>query len=529
MVSKTKYDAVVVGGGLNGLVAAAYLARAGKSVLVAERHEEVGGAASTDEFAPGFKASLAFASAELLHPDVVRELDLAASGLELVPGRGGTFVPVAEGEPLAVENGSHEAALREIRRHSAADAEAFADFTEFLGKLTKTLDPVLTRPLPDLKPSGVGDVLELLTLGWRLRGMGKKDMPEALRYLPMPIRDVLDDRFETEVLKAALAGPALTSTWLAPRSAGSALMLALHRPSWTKGLLAPPVFVRGGMGRLSRAIAESAASRGAEVATGTAVERILLDGEGRACGVVLDDSKEVSAGLVVSALNPRHTLLEMTDAAWLEPEHAVAAGNVRGRGTVAFVHLALSGLPRFEGGAEGHLEGRVQIGATLDELERAFDGVKYGELPEKPFLEITVPSLADPSLAPEGHHVMQVWTQFVPYGLAEGSWDERRDELADLVMARIEEHAPGFSDLVEHRRTWTPVDLEDRLGSPRGCLYHAEPALDQMLFMRPMPGWYQYRTPIERLYLCGPGTHPGVATTGLCGKNAAAQVLADLR
>lgn len=532
MVKRARYDVVIAGGGLNGLVAAAYLARAGRSVLVAERREEVGGAAATDEIAPGFRASYAFGSAELFHPGILRDLGLAERGLELLPARGGTFLPAADGESFAVADGSLDAAARGISRHSGADAEAYRDFVAFLAKLSAKLDPVLTRPLPDLKPSGPGDVLELLTLGWRLRGLGKKDLPEALRYLPMPIRDVVDERFESAVVKAAIAAPALTASWLAPRSAGSALTLLLHRPGWTRGLFAPPVFVAGGLGSLSRAIADAAAARGAEIVVGTEVAGVLADGEGRAAGVMLEDldggaTAEVSARAVVSGLDPRRTLLELTDASCLEPEHAIAAKNVRARGTVALVQIALGGLPAFRGGGEDHLGGRIVIGETLDRLERAFDGVKYGELPEKPCLEITVPSLADRSLAPEGKHVMQVWAQYAPYDLAAGSWDERREELGELVVSRIEEHAPGFSELIEHRRVVTPLDLERRLGSPKGCLYHAEPALDQMLFMRPMPGWYQYRTPVENLYLCGPGTHPGVAMTGLSGKNAAATVLED--
>ncbi len=526
-----KYDVAILGAGLNGLVAAAYLARAGRKVFVAERAETVGGSVASEEFAPGFHASVAFGSAELVHPEIVRDLQLANSGLELLPARGGTFVPVAGGENLHVADGSTEAARRELARHYPADAGAFTEFQAFLGRLAKALDPVFTRPLPDLKPSGVGDVLELLTLGWRLRGLGKKEMPEALRYLPMPVRDVLDDRFESDVVKAAIAAPALTSSWLAPRSAGSALILLAHRPSWANGLFTPPVFVKGGLGGLTAALAKVARDHGAEIRAGSEVERILCDDEGRAAGLALGDGQDISARVVVSNADPRRTLLELSDPTRLDPEDAFAARNVRSRGTVAIVHLALGALPAFEGAPVGdaHLAGRIRIGATLDELEQAFDVVKYGELPAKPLLDVTIPSLTDPSLAPDGRHVMQVWVQYAPYDLAEGTWDERREELGDLVVARLGEHAPGFSGLIEHRRVLTPLDLERRLGCTGGCLYHAEPALDQMLFMRPMPGWYQYRTPIENLYLCGPGTHPGVGVTGLSGKNAATQVLADLK
>lgn len=529
---KNTYDVVIIGGGLNSLVAAAYLARGGKSVCLAEQDDQVGGAIACEEFAAGFRGSVAFGSAELLHPEIVRELKLAEHGLELLPARGGLFVPASSGESLHISGSSSDAVLKEISRHSASDAQAFPGFESFLKRINQALEPAFTKPLPDLMPAGPGDVLGLLNMGWRLRGLGKKDMPEAMRLIPMPVRDVLDERFESEILKAALAAPGLTASWLAPRSAGSALGLLMHRPHWTPGLLAPPVFVKGGMGRLADAVASAARTAGAEVRAGAEVQRILIGEDGDACGVEIssgDSSEEISARLVVSGVDPRRTLLELSDPGWLDPELATAARHIRARGTVAVIQLALSDLPSFTGAPDGdsHLAGRIQIGATLNELEQAFDGVKYGELPARPWLDVTIPTLTDPSLAPGNKHVMQIRAQFVPYDLAEGSWDERREELGNLVVSRLEEYAPGLAGKIEHRQVVTPLDLERRLGLSGGCLYHVELALDQMLFMRPMPGWYQHRTPINKLYLCGPGTHPGVATTGLSGKCSATQILQD--
>ncbi len=523
-MSTQRTDVAVIGAGLNGLVAASYLCRAGRSVVVLESRGQVGGTVSSEELAPGFRTSSTHPSAENLHPSIVADLRLADHGLELLKSRGGTYVPAAGGASLVL-GGDPAAALGQ----GSQDAAAWRRFDAFLGRLAAALEPLFTQPLPEVVPTGVGDVMELLTLGFRLRRLGREEMPEAMRFLPMPLRDVLDDTFSDETLKAAIAGPALRSTWLSPRSAGSALQLLAARPAWGDGLLSPPVFVKGGLGALASAAAAAAEAAGAEVRTGCRVERIVLDDDGRAVGVALRGGEEIAAQLVVSNADPKRTLLELSDPAWLDPHDAFMVRNIRSRGTVAVVQLALGELPRFTGAPAGdtHLAGRIQIGATLDELELAFDPVKYGELPERPALEITIPSLTDPSLAPQGRHVMHVWAQYIPHELRRGSWDERRDELGDRVVERIAELAPGFAESIEHRQVLSPQDIENRYGLTGGALYHVEPALDQALFMRPMPGWYQHRTPIDGLYLCGPGTPAGGGVTGLPGKNAAAQILAD--
>ena len=537
MPRETSFDIVLVGAGHNSLVAAAYLARAGKSVLVLERRDTVGGTAGTveiEEGSPGggqmgrFRASACFASAELFHPRIVRDLELERHGLELLTSRGGTFLPAAGAAGLHLPNGSNGAVAAAIGEQcSAADADAWSELDAFLGRLAAALEPVFTRPLPDLEEAGIRDVLDLVTLGWRMRSLGKKDLPEAMRFLPMPIQDVLDERLASEPLKAAIAGPALTSSWLGPRSAGSAYGLLHHRPAWGGGLFAPPAFPRGGLGALCEAIASSARQHGAEIRTGAAVETIVIE-DGRATGVVLEDGEMVRTGTVVSGADPKTTLLRLADPSWLDPEYVFAVRNLRSRGTVAIVQLALDRLPRFEGAADGdaRLAGRIQIGADLETLERAFDRVKYGELPSAPLLDITIPTLTDPSLAPAGKHVMHVWVQHAPYHLKD-DWDEHRDALGDVVVGAIEALAPGFAESILARRVSTPADIERDFGLTGGCVYHVEPALDSALFLRPVAGWYQYRTPISGLYLCGPGTHPGGGVTGLPGKNAAAQILAD--
>lgn len=524
-------DVVVIGGGHNALVAAAYLARAGRSVRVLERRESLGGTAGTEELAPGIPAPVCFSSAERFHPSIVRDLDLASHGLELLPTRGGTFLPGGPGGGLLLPSGSAEQIAGAISEQcSADDAAAFLELDGFLTRLGSALEPVFTQPLPDLEPVGIRNSLDLLNLGWRLRSLGRKEMPEALRFLPMPVRDVVEERFRAPSLQAAIAGPALAASWHGPRSAGSALGLLQHRPTWSGGLFAPTVFPRGGMGALIEALASAARRHGAEIETGCGVERILVR-DGRAVGVVTEGGTELEAGLVVSGLDPKTTLLELGDPAWLDPEVTFAVRNLRSRGTVATLQLILDRLPVFPGRTadDGHLAGRIQIGGDLDSLERAFDRVKYGELPDEPLLEITLPSVTDPGQAPNGRHLMHVWVQHAAHDLRGESWDDHRERLVEVVVEAIERLVPGFGGTIVDRRVRTPLDLERDFGLTGGCLYHVEPALDSMLFLRPFAGWYQYRTPVAGLYLCGPGTHPGGGVTGLPGKNAATQLLEDGR
>lgn len=516
-----QHDFAVVGAGHNALVAAALLARAGRSVIVLEQGAEVGGSVATEEFAPGFRAPLCFAGVELFHPRLLRDLELERHGLRLLPERGGVGLPLADGRWLGL-GGTDNGVL------AVADRQAFADFADFTLRISRALAPLQCKPLPALAARGIGGTLDLLKLGARLRGLGARDMGEALRFLPMAIQDVLDERFADDALKAALAAPALSAAWLGPRSAGSAWGLLHHRPAWSGGLLAPPRFAAGGPGALTRALATSAMANGAEIRTGACVREIAVH-DGRARGVVLEDGSEVASGAVLSGTDPRSTLLGLAGARWLDPEIVRGLQNLRSHGSVAIVKLALDRLPRFRGapGGDEHLAGRVQIGASLEYLERTFDCAKHGRPLERPWLEITLPSLADNSLAPAGKHVMHVWMQYATPAISENA--AARGALTGLIVDLIAEHAPGFASSVLHRDLLTPADIERRLGLSGGCLYHADLTLDQLLYMRPLPGWYRYRTPIDKLFLCGPGTHPGGGITGLPGWNAARQALADSR
>ena len=525
-----RVDVAVIGGSFDGLVAAAYLAKAGKSVVVLEPSERVGEAVGTDEVAvDGGMARFptAFGTVELLHPEVVSELGLEGHGFERIEG-GGAFLPPADGDGsglyLDPRQGPVEA---QVAAHSAADGDAFAEFDRFHRRLAAALEPTLTDVLPDPVPSGLGGVLQLVQLAWRLRRLGADEMPEALRYLPMPLRDALDERFTSDTVKAALAAPALAASWLAPRSAGSAYGLLHHRPAWTAGLVTPCVFVRGGPGKLTEAVASAVTAAGGEIRTGAAVERIAVTDRGVE-GVVLAGGEEVPAARVASALDPKTTLLGLVDPEWLDPETVRAVERIRGRGSVALVRYVVERLPEFTGASGAsppHLHGRVQLAPSLDALERAFDDAKYGRLPDAPWIDLTVPSTLDPSLAPAGRHVVIAWVQYVARTLRDQQWSQARDALADRVTARIEEAAPGFTASIAHRDVVTPEDLERRFGLAGGCLYQVDMTLDQILHLRPVAGWYDHRTPIEGLHLCGPACHPGGGVTGLPGRNAARTIL----
>jgi len=518
---------VVLGGGHNGLVAATLLARAGERVLLVERDERLGGTLGTEEIHPGFRAPLAFAGLERFHPAIAGELGLERHGLRWLPQRGGTLVLLPGRDALALDPaGDLEGALA---RHSPRDAAALRAFEVERRRLTAALEPLLSAPLPRAGARLRERLSDLLVAGRTWRGLAAAGIETALRLLPMNVRDVLDERFESEPLKAAIAGPALSSAWMGPRSAGSLWNLWWQRPAWVSHLLAPPRLPAGGPAGLVDALARAAREAGVEIRTGTAVERILAGPDG-VRGVVLEGGVELEARRVLSALDPRRTLLELLEPAALDAETALEVGALRARGNVAIVRLALDRLPRLAGGGagDGALAGRIQIGATLDELERAYDASKYAQVAPRPQIEMMVPSIGDPSLAPAGGAVLHAWVQAVPGpGAARsGSVEDLRAEIARRVFDSLEEHDPGLTSSVLHADVATPADLERRFGITGGCLDHLEPALDQQLWLRPLLGWHLHATPIDGLFLGGAGAHPGGGPTGLPGRNAAQRVLA---
>ncbi|MGQ0602840.1 MAG: phytoene desaturase family protein [Anaerolineales bacterium] len=520
------YDAIIIGGGHNGLVTAAYLAKAGRKVLVLERRPMLGGAAITEEFFPGFKFSACADGGGQLLPQVIRGLELKRHGLEMILSEIAVFAP----QPSPQPNGAaltlwHDPArtARELEKFSKRDAARYPDFVALVGKLSAVLGALMTTILPQLpQPSG-GDVLELAGLLGPLRKLNKVETHDLIRILPMSMADWLDEWFESEALRGVLAARAVTGLTFGPRAAGTAYTFLYSHVNGSRGM------VQGGMGALSQALANAARAHGAETRVNAEVSGIMIK-QGRATGVVLANGEEISAPIVISNADPRTTYLKLLDPSTLDSFVLQSVRNIKYRGSGARVHLALNGLPHFAGAdPQTHLRGHLVIAPSLDYVERAYDDAKYGEISRQPYLDVLIPSLSDPSLAPAGQHTLSVYVQYAPYKLNGGWNEEQRKALGDRVIERLSEFAPNLQSLITHCRVLTPCDLEKIYGLPEGNPSHGEMTLDQFLHMRPVPGYAQYRAPVEGVYLCGAGTHPGGGVTGANGYNAARVVLKDLK
>jgi phytoene dehydrogenase-like protein len=521
-----KYDCIVIGGGHNGLVNAAYLARAGKKTLVLERRHVLGGAAVTEEVFPGFKFSVCSYVVSLLRPEIIRELDLPRHGLEILP-LDGTFTPMPDGDYLWRVN-DHARTRREIARHSKLDAEAYDEYGKAMIEMGRFVKPIMAMTPPDptsLSPKGL---MDLLFLGRRFQKLSGEDKYNQVQLMTMSAVDFLDRWFETDVLKATMSASGIIGTFLGVRSPGTAYVLLHHYMGEIDGAFRSWGLARGGTGAISNAIADAAREAGAEIRTCSPIAKVLVK-NGRATGVVLENGEEVYASVVSSSVDPRLTFMKMVGAELLPEDFVEDIKRYKFRGSSGKVNLALAGLPDFMSmpGAGAHLRGAISISPSVEYMERAYDDAKYGRFSRRPYIDMVIPSLTDPSVAPPGKHVMSCFVQYAPYNLKEGTWDERREEFGDAVVETIAEHAPNIKDLILHRQVVTPLDLEREFGLSEGNIFQGELTLEQLFFLRPAPGWAQYRTPIRNLYMCGSATHPGGGIMGASGRNGALKILSD--
>jgi phytoene dehydrogenase-like protein len=522
-------DVVIVGGGHNGLVTAFYLAKAGFKPLVLERRAQVGGAAITEEFHPGFRCSTLAHNAGPLRADIVRDMQLEKHGLKLTTPDVNTVSLLPDGRALVLYSDAKQAA-EEIAKWSQKDAASYADFGAALGKIGRVIGEALALTPPNIDSPSSGDLWGMLKTGRSIRNLGKKDLYRVLRWGPMAAADLVAEFFDTEPLRATIAARGIFGTFLGPWSAGSALVLLL-RAAADPSPAGSIQFPAGGIGAITQAMAAAAKQAGAEIRTDAEIAEIRVK-DGIATGVVLASGEEISARAVVSNADPKRTLMRLVDPAHLSPDFIQKIKNYRCMGTVAKVNLALSALPEFaalKGKGDGLLRGRVQISPEIDYLERAFDESKYGNFSRQPYLEMTLPSLADASLAPAGQHVMSVYMQYAPYTLKNSDWESQRKALGETVVKTIAQYAPNLPQIILRHQIITPKDLEETYGLTGGHIFHGELALDQFFTMRPLLDWARYRTPIERLYLCGSGTHPGTGLTGGSGANAAREIAKALK
>ncbi|MBI3670103.1 MAG: NAD(P)/FAD-dependent oxidoreductase [Acidobacteria bacterium] len=519
-----RYDVIVIGGGHNGLVNAAYLARAGKKVLVLERRHVLGGAAVTEEIFPGFKFSVCSYVVSLLRPEIIRELDLPRHGLEILP-LDGTFTPLPNGDYLWRVN-DHAKTRREIARHSRLDAEAYEEFGKAMVAMCRFVKPILGMSPPDPTSLGPRDLKKLFVLGRRFQALPSDDKYNLIQLMTMSAAGFLDQWFETDVLKATMSASGIIGTFLGVRSPGTAYVLLHHYMGEIDGAFRSWGFSRGGTGAISDAIAEAAREAGAEIRTSSPIARILVQG-GRATGVVLENGDEIPADVVSSSVDPHLTFVKMIEPGQLPGEFLDEVRRYKFRGSSGKVNLALDTLPDFHclPGPGAHLRGAISIAPSVDYMERAYDEAKYGNFSSRPYIDTVIPSLTDPSVAPPGKHVLSCFVQYASYKLKEGTWEEKREAFGDAVVETLAEHAPNIKNITLGRQVLTPLDLERDFGLTEGNIFQGELSLEQLFFLRPVPGWAQYRTPIQDLYLCGSATHPGGGIMGAPGRLAAMEIL----
>jgi phytoene dehydrogenase-like protein len=520
------YDAIVIGGGHNGLVNAVYLAKAGKKVLVLERRHVLGGAAVTEEIVPGFLFSECSYVVSLLRPEIIRELDLPRHGLEILP-LDGTFSPMPNGNYLWRMN-DHAKSLREIRRHSRVDAEAYDEFSKMMTPMCRFVKPLLSMIPPDPTTLHPRDLQRLFFLGNRFRQLSSDERYTLIQLMTMSAADFLDQWFETDVLKATMSASGIIGTFLGVRSPGTAYVLLHHYMGEIDGAFRSWGFSRGGTGAISNAIASAAREAGVEIRTKAPVDQIVVK-NGRAVGVVLQNGDEIFASVISSSVDPHLTFEKFIDSEQLPSDFLESVRRYKFRGSSGKVNLALDALPDFKAmpGPGAHLRGAISISPSIEYMERAYDDAKYGHYSRRPYIDIVIPSLTDPSVAPPGKHVLSCFVQYAPYKLAQGNWDEQREAFGDNVVDTLAEYAPNIKKIIAGRQVLTPLDLEREFGLTQGNIFQGELSLEQLFFLRPVPGWAYYRTPIDNLYMCGSATHPGGGIMGAPGRLASQVILRD--
>ena len=520
------YDAIIVGGGHNGLVTAFYLARAGRKVLVLERREMVGGCAVTEAIWPGYKVSTASYLVSLLQQKVVDDMELARHGYHVDAKDPAFFSPFPDGRYFFTwQDGAKT--LAEVARFSKRDAARMPAFDEQLERLAKLVESLLLVCPPPFPPKGIGEIIEYLKLVGKIRGLSAKDMVALVKIFTMSAADYLDEWFESPEVKVTLATDGVIGANGGPRSPGTAYILLHHCMGGVGGKRGLWGFVRGGMGAVSEAMASAARAAGAEIRCGVQVSRITVKSN-RAAGVTLKNGDELEAKQIASNLDPQRTFLKMLDPTILPTEFADTIRNFRCEGISAKINLGVKALPNFKalpGVPAPHHKATMHICPSMDYVEKAWDDAKYGRPSERPMLEMTCPTLYDPTLAPEGRHIIGIFLQYAPYTLRNGTWDDLRDPFFKRVLKIIDEYAPGFSSTIEHAEMLTPLDLERRYSITGGNIFHGEMAIDQMFSLRPAARYANYKTPIENLFLCGSGTHPGGGVMGAPGHNAAMAML----
>jgi phytoene dehydrogenase-like protein len=520
------YDVVVIGGGHNGLVNAAYLAKAGKKVLVLESRHVLGGAAVTEEIVPGFLFSVCSYVVSLLRPEIIRELDLPRHGLEILP-LDGTFSPMLNGDYLWRVN-DHAKTQREIRRHSRLDAEAYDEFSKMMTPMCRFVKPLLSMIPPDPTTLHMKDLKQLNFLLQRFRGLSSEERYTLVQLMTMSAADFLDQWFETDVLKATMSASGIIGTFLGIRSPGTAYVLLHHYMGEIDGAFRSWGFSRGGTGGISLAIAGAAREAGVEIRTQAPVAKILAK-NGRATGVVLKSGEEISCNVISSSVDPHLTFEAFLEPKELPSDFLESVRRYKFRGSSGKVNLALDGLPNFRSlpGVGAHLRGAMSISPAMEYMERAYDDAKYGRFSRRPYIDMVIPSLTDPSVAPPGKHVLSCFVQYAPYKLAEGTWDEQREAFGNNVIDTIAEHAPNIKDIIIEKQVLTPLDMEREFGLTQGNIFQGELSLEQLFFLRPVPGWAFYRTPIDNLYMCGSATHPGGGIMGANGRIASQVILKE--